>query len=222
MKRYVVIVAGGQGTRMKSTLPKQFLVVNNKPVLMHTMHCFVVDDIEIILVLHADYHQYWKQLCEEHKFTIPHQLINGGNTRAESVLNGLKNIETESLVAVHDAVRPFVSSALIKKLFAAAAEFGNAIPVVNVKESLRQLNDDKNFAVDRSKFRIVQTPQCFKTNQLLEAFKHLDFSSFTDEASLYEQTGKKIHLVEGEYQNIKITFPEDLLVAAAFINQKCV
>ena len=220
MNRYVVIVAGGQGTRMKSSLPKQFLLVKDKPVLMHTMECFSHHNIKIILVLHAEYHQYWKQLCDEFGFKISHQLVVGGNTRAESVLNGLQKTESHSLVAVHDAVRPLVSSSLIEKLFNAAAEFGNAIPVVSVRESLRELKGDNNLAVDRNKFRIVQTPQCFKTDELLEAFKHPEFSSFTDEASLYEQTGKKIHLIEGEYSNIKITFPEDLLFASFYLKQK--
>ena len=161
-----------------------------------------------------------KQLCDQFNFKIPHQIVDGGNTRAASVLNGLHIIVPDSLVAVHDAVRPLVSSLLIEKLFITAAEFGNAIPCVNVRESLRELNSDSNFAVDRTKFRTVQTPQCFKTSELLEAFQHSDYPSFTDEASLYEQTGKKIHLIEGEYSNIKITFPEDLLFASFYIRNR--
>ena len=217
MKRYALIVAGGQGTRMKSTLPKQFLLVNDKPVLMHTLERFVADNMSIVLVLNNDYHEYWKQLCDKHNFSITHQLIKGGTTRAESVWNGLQQTEPNSLVAVHDAVRPLISVSLIEKLFNAAAQYGNAVPAVNIRESLRQMIGVNSFAVDRKNYRIVQTPQCFKTSELLEAFKNPDFTSFTDEASLYEQTGRKIHLIEGEFSNIKLTFPEDILFASAIL-----
>ena len=217
MNRYVIIVAGGQGTRMKSTLPKQFLLVNELPVLMRTMQCFVASKASIILVLNADYHNYWKQLCNQHRFTLAHQLVNGGNTRAASVLNGLQQVAPNSLVAVHDAVRPLVSAVLIENLFNAAAQFGNAVPVVSIRESMREINGDESVAVDRDKFRTVQTPQCFKTDELRAAFQHSDFNSFTDEASLYETSGKKVHLVEGEFSNIKITFMEDLIFASALI-----
>ena len=217
MNRYVVIVAGGEGTRMKSTLPKQFLLVNDKPVLMHTLECFVACNATIVLVLLNDYHAYWKQLCTEYNFTVAHQIVSGGDTRAASVLNGLQQIDPNSLVAVHDAVRPLVSSTLIEKLFVAADENGNAVPAVSVRESMREIKGNNSVAIDRNNFRIVQTPQCFRTDELLIAFQHPHFSSFTDEASLYEATEKKIHLVEGEFSNIKITFPEDVLFASAFL-----
>lgn len=219
MKRYALIVAGGQGTRMKSTLPKQFLPVNDRPVLMHTLEQFRNDNLEIVLVLNSEFHDYWNHLCNDYRFHIPHQLINGGNTRADSVLNGLKEMEKNSLVAVHDAVRPLVSNVLIEKLFNEAIKHGNAVPAVVLKESLRELNGNDSYAVDREQYRIIQTPQCFRTTELLEAFQNPDYFSFTDEASLYEQTGRKIHLVEGEYCNIKITFPEDLLFAAAYLKR---
>ncbi len=219
MRRYALIVAGGQGTRMKSSLPKQFLLVNNKPVLMHTMERFVAENITIILVLNADYHEYWKQLCGKYRFTIAHELIAGGDTRAESVFNGLQNLDLNSYVVVHDAVRPLVSSVLINKLFDESAQYGNAVPVVTIRESLRELNGGSSFPVDREKYRIVQTPQCFRVNDLLEAFKNPQYKYFTDEASLYEATGKKVHLIEGEFANIKITYPEDLLFASAVLSQ---
>lgn len=219
MKRYALIVAGGQGTRMKSTLPKQFLLVNEKPVLMHTLEQFRNDSIEIVLVLNSDFHDYWKQLYSNYKFNVAHRLVKGGITRAESVLNGLNEIEKNSLVAVHDAVRPLVLPSLIEKLFDEAGKHGNAIPAVRLKESLRELNGNDSYAVDREQYRVIQTPQCFRTTELLEAFQNPDFNSFTDEASLYEQTGRKIHLVEGEYCNLKITFPEDLMFVAAYLKR---
>lgn len=218
MKRYAIIVAGGQGTRMKSTLPKQFLIVNGKPVIMHTMQCFAYADIDIVLVLNANYHLYWKQLCAEQTFNIPHRIVAGGSTRAQSVLNGLLTIDQESLVAVHDAVRPLLSTTLIEKLYHSAEEYGNAIPYVKLRESLRELTPDGNRTVDRAKFISVQTPQCFKTSELIAAFQNPDYNTFTDEASLVECAANKINLVEGEYSNIKITFAEDLVFAAAFLN----
>ncbi len=219
MNRYAVIVAGGQGTRFKSILPKQFLMVNDRPVLMHTLERFYNDNTKIILALSSDYHDYWKEICKNHGFNIPHQIADGGNTRAESVLNGLKITEKNSLVAIHDGVRPCVSSSLIEKLFDEAGKHGNAVPAVKLKESLRELNGNDSYAVDRDQYRIIQTPQCFRTNELLEAFQNTDYNLFTDEASLYEQTGRKIHLIEGEYGNIKITFPEDMLFASSYLKQ---
>ena len=220
MDRFIVLVAGGQGTRMKASLPKQFLLMNDQPVILHTVKCFQNCNAELVVVLDKNYHSRWKNICREYNFTIPHLLVEGGNTRAESVLNGLKKIQTNSLVAVHDAVRPIVSSELIEKLFNDAAEFGNAVPVIDIKESMREMKGDKNVAVDRSKFRLVQTPQCFITGELLKAFSHPQWNSFTDEASLFEQNGNQIHLTEGEHSNIKITYPEDLVVALTLLSNK--
>ncbi len=216
MKRHVVLVAGGQGTRMQGVLPKQFLLLANRPVLMHTLERFAGQCDSITLVMHADYIAHWETLCKEYNFTVPHTVVAGGVTRADSVLNGLKHLAPESLVAVHDAVRPFVFPTLIDQLFVAAAEHGSAIPVVPIKDTLRLLDDSGSTTVDRSRYRAVQTPQVFVTGLLQAAFKHPAYSEFTDEASLYEAVGHEAFLVAGDDRNIKLTVPADLIVAETF------
>ncbi len=219
MKRYAVIVAGGQGIRMKGSLPKQFLPLSGMPVLMHTLSRFHQPDVECILVMNQDYLDYWKEICNQYHFTMPHTLIAGGSTRAESVWNGIRDLEASGLVAIHDAVRPLVTAALIEKLFTEASEFGNAVPVVLVKDTLREVAENNSKTVPRERYRIVQTPQIFNTGILKEIFSISDFARFTDEASLYEAAGYQIHLVEGEEQNIKITVPSDLILAEAFLTK---
>lgn len=221
MKRYAIIVAGGSGTRMQGTLPKQFLDLAGKPVLMHTLEKFHRPGLELILVLHPEYHEYWREQCREHNFHFPHTVVKGGKTRAESVRNGLELIGNESIVAVHDAVRPFISATFLERLFREAEENGTAIPVLPVKETLRKITENGNETVDRDHYRLVQTPQVFRGEILKNAFLQSDYNRYTDEASLVEAEGSyKLHLTAGEEINIKLTVPDDLQWAAWQINRR--
>lgn len=217
--RYAVIVAGGSGSRMQLQLPKQFIPVGGKPVLMHTIERFYALDaaIKVIVVLPADQGAVWERLCQEVGFAVPHQVVTGGHSRFASVRNGLGAIQGEGLVAVHDGVRPFVSTAIIQKAFEEAAEHGNAVVAVPLKDSIRRLAGGVSGAEDRNAFRLVQTPQCFRLDLLRQAYTQPEEPSFTDDASVVERLGVAIRLVEGSYENIKITTPEDLLWAEAFL-----
>jgi 2-C-methyl-D-erythritol 4-phosphate cytidylyltransferase len=217
MLRNVIIVAGGIGTRMNASVPKQFLLLNGKPLLMHSIEKFFTGEIKIIIVLPSPHVDEWKKLCNQFSFFVPHQIATGGNTRSESVENGLKLVDENSFVAVHDAVRPLVSKSLIEKLFVEAEKKGNAVPVVQVKDSIRKVEGEKSFSVNRKDFYIVQTPQIFYSNTLKHAFQKIKEKNFTDEASLVESLGEKINLVEGEETNLKITFPHDLAFAEQFL-----
>lgn len=219
-KRCAVIVAGGQGIRMQGVLPKQFLEVNGLPVLMHTINRFNIPGIELILVLKDDYHQYWKDQCKALNFDVPHRLVAGGNTRADSVLNGIKDLHADSFVAVHDAVRPILTEAFIQRLFAAAEKFGTAVPVVPVKYTLRHVTDDASITVPRDEFVMVQTPQVFNSGLLQKAFMTEGYDRYTDEASLYEASGNgPVHLETGEENNIKLTVPADLILAGILLKE---
>lgn len=217
-----IIVAGGNGTRMNNELPKQFLLLKGLPILMHSVLKFDDGQTEIIIVLHQLLHKQWKKLCTQHKFTVKHQVADGGNTRSESVYNGLKLVtDKTSLVVVHDAARPLVSKKLIANLFEVAAVKGNAVPVIEVKDSVRMVSGNDSKAIDRSLLKTVQTPQVFKTTQLQAAFesciqKNIQLN-FSDEASLMEFCGYNIFLTEGEQSNIKITYPQDLVLAEILI-----
>lgn len=220
MKYYAIIVGGGSGTRMQQQLPKQFLELKAKPVLMHTMEAFAKSDVhpEIILVLNVHYHQLWEDLCVRHQFNIPHQLIKGGEHRFDSVKNGLKAIPSNSVVAIHDAVRPLVSTELIAKSFKQAELMGNAVTALPSKDSVRQLTNTGSEALRRESVYLVQTPQTFKLEQLKKAYQQVFRIDFTDDASVVEKMGFPIHLLEGESSNIKITYPEDLLLAELLLN----
>jgi 2-C-methyl-D-erythritol 4-phosphate cytidylyltransferase len=215
-KKYAIIVAGGSGSRMKSDVPKQFIEVGGLPILMHTLQRFKEADaeIEIILVLPESQFDYWKELCQKYK-TVPHQLVAGGNTRFQSGLNGLKAIENEGLVAIHDGVRPFVSKEIINESFKVASEKGTAVVSVPSKDSVR-VNGQ---AIDRSTVRLIQTPQTFQISLIKKAFEIEELSIFTDDASVAEHAGFEINLIEGNYENIKITTPEDLLWAEVLLKQ---
>lgn len=207
IKKYAIIVAGGSGSRMKSDIPKQFIEVGGLPILMHTLKRFkeAEPEIELILVLPESQFEYWNQLCEKYP-TVPHQLVKGGNTRFQSGLNGLKTIENEGLVAIHDGVRPFVSAEIIQESFKVANEKGTAVVSVPSKDSVR-VNGQ---AIDRSTVRLIQTPQTFQISLIKKAFETEELSTFTDDASVAEHAGFTINLIEGSYENIKITTPEDL------------
>ena len=271
----VIIVAGGRGLRMGADLPKQFLPIGGRPLLMHTLEVFerAIPGIHLILVLPADQQDFWRDLCRQHSFALPHTIATGGQTRFHSVKNGLESLFPDpspkregrnsfpalspigegSLVAVHDGVRPFVSEDVIRRCFEAAREYGAAVPVVPVVETLRQIQPpssrqplpslfgegagerllpsltgggrggaagDGSLTVDRSLFRLVQTPQTFQLPLLLRAYEQPYQESFTDDASVVEALGHPITLVEGNRENIKITTPFDLTIAEALLHSK--
>jgi 2-C-methyl-D-erythritol 4-phosphate cytidylyltransferase len=224
MKTYAIIVAGGSGSRMQSVVPKQFLSINGLPVLMHTLLAFHNSDTkpQLILVLPADYHDYWVQLYTTHNFNIPHQLVSGGETRFHSVKNGLGLIpdNEDSLIAVHDAVRPLTSRDIIDQSYQHAATNGNAVTAVKSRDSIRQLKDGNSLALTRDEIYLIQTPQTFQSAQLKKAFLQPYSPHFTDDASVVEATGIKINLIEGSYQNIKITFAEDIAIAELLLKNK--
>lgn len=219
MKKFALIVAGGSGTRMNTAVPKQFLLLKGVPVLMHTLAAFNRFDREmpIRLVLPADQADYWKELCRLHGFEIPHELGTGGETRFHSVQGNLGGIGDDWLVAVHDGVRPLVSSGTISRCFEAAAQYGNAIPCIAIPESLRELTPGGNRPADRSVYRLVQTPQVFRGDLLKEAYRQEYRPGFTDDAGVLECLGQPIRIVEGNPENIKITLEKDLKVAEALL-----
>ena len=211
--RYAVIVAAGIGKRMGAPVPKQFLLLAGKPLLMHTLqrlHAFDAS-MKLLLVLHPDYFGHWQELVAEHDFTVPHELIAGGAERFHSVKCAVDSIQDDSaIIGIHDGVRPLVGMETLERCYEAAASLGNAVPVIAVNDSVRMLEGERNHAVDRSVYRIVQTPQCFQLTLLQEAFKQPYSALFTDDASVMEAAGHAIQLVEGNRENIKITTPEDL------------
>ena len=217
MRKYAVVVAGGSGTRMQSSLPKQFIELLGTPILMHTLKAFDFDDIELILVLPQDQINHWKQLCIEHQFKVLHKVVEGGETRFHSVQNGLNAIEGEGIVAIHDGVRPLITKDIINACYRLAAEKGNAIVSVPLKDSIREYTSAHNRTVDRKNYRLIQTPQTFQVKLIKEAFTNGYKDTFTDDASVLEAMGSTIHLIEGDYRNIKITTPEDLKVAKTFL-----
>ena len=217
MNKSVIIVAGGSGTRMGANIPKQFVVLNNKPVLMHCIKRYHEYDskLPINLVLPETEIETWNSLIKKFSFSISHKIIKGGISRFHSVKNGLDNLNEHCLVAIHDGVRPLCSIELIKRCFDEAEKNSNAVPAIRITETIRELKNDKNSIVDRENFRIIQTPQCFNSELLKKAYLNPDAENFTDDAGVFESDGNKIHLIDGEKSNIKITVKEDLIIAAA-------
>lgn len=215
--KVAIIVAGGSGTRMGADTPKQFMLLADKPVMMHTIEKFYQVNCELVVVLNVDYHDQWKFLCQKYSFNIPHTLIKGGRNRFESVKNGLKSVTSKSLIAIHDAVRPLIDIETIDAAFDCAEKKGNAIVVVPSKDSLRKVENDTSYSVPRSDYFIVQTPQIFEKDVLDKAYKEEYRNEFTDDASVVEKLGVKINLVEGKQSNIKITYKEDLLIAETLL-----
>ena len=224
MKKFALIVAGGSGSRMNNNIPKQFIEINGRPVLMHTFDTFFKYDpnLEFILVLPQEHIQLWNSLCKLHRFVLNHKIAFGGNTRFQSVKNGLDKISEEGIVFIHDGVRPLVSGQTLKNCFETATEKGNALPVIPVTESVRVKEEQTSRAVDRSKYFLVQTPQTFRTDIILNAYKQTENNLFTDDASGLESLGETIYMVEGNRENIKITFPEDLILAGIYLGKKIV
>ena len=215
MKKYIIIVAGGKGLRMGGDIPKQFLPVCGKPVLMRTLEAFHAYDasMRLILVLPVSQQAYWKQLCEEYQFELVHEIANGGDTRFHSVKNGLALVEEDGLVGVHDGVRPFVSQEVISRCYEEAASLKAVIPVIGVVETVRHLTEEGSETVPRDQYKLVQTPQVFDVTLLHRAYQQEYTDLFTDDASVVEALGEKVYLVEGNRENIKLTTPFDLKLA---------
>ncbi len=217
MNLYAIIVAAGTGKRMGTDIPKQFLEIAGKPVLMHTIERFISFDksVKIIIVLPDNHLSYWEELKVKYSFDIPHTVVKGGSSRFLSVKNGLVYADKPGLVAIHDGVRPFVSIGTIKRCFEGAKKHGNAIPVISAADSLRIITDKGSIAVDRHNIRQVQTPQVFDIELIKKAFLQEYNPSFTDDATVLEKTGEEINMVEGNVENIKITNSGDLIISEA-------
>lgn len=216
-KRFAIIVAGGSGSRMKIELPKQFILLKGIPIIAHTINQFLKADCEVILALPENHLETFKISVLNHCTSKNLTLVKGGETRYQSVKNALEKVEDDSLVAIHDAVRPFISQEIIDLSFTEAAQHFSAVTCVDLKDSIRKLDNGLSKTEDRSLYKLVQTPQTFDTNKLKDAYQKEYQDTFTDDASVFEANGNTIHLIEGDYKNIKITTPEDLLVANAFV-----
>lgn len=219
MERYVVIVAGGKGLRMQSELPKQFMLLLDLPVLMHTIERFVLafEDIHIVLVLPADHIPFWKGLCVQMDFSIDHEIATGGETRFDSVKNGLDLCPAKGIVGIHDGVRPLVTPELIQLCYNEAEAHGSALPVMPMSQSIRKVENGHHHAVSREGLMAVQTPQCFDLALLKPCYEQPFDPAFTDDATVFEAAGHAVHLVAGEATNLKITTPDDLKIAEAIL-----
>jgi len=216
VRKVAIIVAGGKGVRMNSDIPKQFLLLNRTPVLMHTISKFSHLD-EVILVVPKTQKEYWNSLCKTHNFNIPHTIVEGGKTRFHSVKNGLKKVNNNSIVAIHDAVRPLISIKLINNLITETKNGVGVIPIIPVKDSIRKLEGENSIHIDRSNFYKVQTPQCFLSDEIKEAYNQEYSEEFTDDASVLESNDGKIVTILGEEKNLKLTTEEDFKIAELFL-----
>ncbi|WP_159521690.1 2-C-methyl-D-erythritol 4-phosphate cytidylyltransferase [Sunxiuqinia indica] len=219
MKKFALIVAGGVGQRMGAEVPKQFIRIAGKPILIWTIERFTAfdKDINIALVLPESQFDYWREIALEFNLNKDIVLAKGGETRFQSVKSGLNHIPDEGIVFIHDGVRPLVSAETLDNCYRMAFEKGNALPVAPVVESLRQVDGDQSKHVDRSRYRLVQTPQTFKISIIKQAYQQDELPFFTDDASVCEANGVPIHLVDGNAENLKITRPTDLVVAKALL-----
>ena len=212
MYKNALIVAGGKGVRMSADIPKQFLLLNGTPILMHTLKQFSHFE-EIVLVLPPSQFKYWKKLCNAHNFRQKHTLVSGGKNRFQSVKNGLERIADNTIVAIHDGVRPLISTSLINSLVSETKRATGVIPIIPIKDSIRKVKEGNSIHIDRSNLYKVQTPQCFFSDDIKESYAQ-DYSAvFTDDASVFEANGGGINTLLGEEKNIKITTKEDLKIA---------
>lgn len=221
MKKTFIITAGGIGKRMGNDLPKQFISIAGKPILLHTLERFFSFDssAQIIVTLPTDWHQFWRELLEDFKCPIQHELVEGGQERFYSIQNALKKC-TGDLVFIHDGVRPLVSLETLKRCEESTMEFGSAVPIMPLKESLRKRVNDQSCAVQRDEYVTVQTPQCFRFDMLQTAYARDFHTGITDDASLIEEAGYSVHLVQGNEENIKVTTPLDLDLLHFLMNKE--
>ena len=221
MKKFAVIVAGGSGTRMGASMPKQFLLLGTKPIFCYAIEAFVeaYADITVVLVLPSDHIDKGKEIVDQYQYRNV-MIVEGGTTRFASVKNGLKHIPKSSIVFVHDAVRCMVTKELIQRCYEQAVEKGSAVPAVAATDSIRIDEGTSHSIVDRSKIRIIQTPQTFQSDMLLPAYEQEYLQSFTDEASVVEATGATVYLIEGDYDNLKITRPMDIFIAEKILQNR--
>lgn len=219
MRKFAVIAAGGSGARMNLDLPKQFVEIAGKPVIFHTIEAFLNYDrnVELVVVLSESFFPFWEKLCMELNFTHQHTLAIGGPTRFHSVKSGLKHVPNGVLVAIHDGARPLVSKKTIQNSFFFAEKYGNAIAAIEVFDSLRIKDHALSKPLSRTHVRIVQTPQCFKSDLIKDAYNQNYHEEFTDDATVLETKGHTIRLVEGNKENIKVTTKEDLVYANALL-----
>jgi 2-C-methyl-D-erythritol 4-phosphate cytidylyltransferase len=221
-QKYIIIGAGGTGSRMQSDIPKQFIELGGEAIIVRTIKTFLNYDaaIQIIISVHKDFKTYLEDLCAKNDL-MNIKIVLGGETRFHSVKNGLDLVTDQTaIIGIHDAARPFVSLQTIKNCFDIAKEKGNATPCITITESLRSVNAEKNMSVNRNDFKIIQTPQCFLASKIKKAFLQEYNASFTDDATVLESIGDKINLVEGNIDNIKITNKFDLAIANALLNNE--
>lgn len=219
MKRAVVIVAGGTGRRMGGEIPKQYLKLEGKPIIIHTLEQFkrFDPDMDVVLVLAQEHRKFWETMASAHSDMSRIKLATGGVSRFHSVRNGIQEIKDDVVVGIHDAVRPFVSMETLERCYSTAHKTGSAIPVIDMDESVRMIKGDQSSVhMDRSALKRVQTPQVFRAEMIREAYNHTENHTFTDDASVFESYFGKVTLVEGNRQNIKITTPTDMLLASLF------
>ncbi|MBS4012570.1 MAG: 2-C-methyl-D-erythritol 4-phosphate cytidylyltransferase [Bacteroidetes bacterium] len=219
MKKIVLITSGGSGSRTNLNIPKQFVELKGKPLLMYSFNTFLKysPDIEFVLVLADNQISDWAKLCEKQQFNINHKVVAGGPTRFHSVKNGLKLVEKGVLVAIHDGARPLVSLETISRVFNFAERYGNAIPSIDIAESVRMVENVHNSPIERTKLKIIQTPQCFKSDIIKDAYNQNYDEKFTDDATVLESRGHKIFLTEGNPENIKITTAIDFKIAETLL-----
>jgi len=217
MKTQIIIVAGGKGKRMLSEIPKQFLLLKGKPILIHTIEKFIAFSADIFLVLPKSDILIWKELVKKHNFNNKVTIIEGGKERFFSVRNALDKCSNEGIILIHDGVRPLVSDITISNVIKTTTELNSAVPVLDIYESLRGIEDHKSFSVDRSKYKLVQTPQGFSANLIKNCYSRDYDAKFTDDASVFEDSGYAINLVKGNKENIKMTTPEDIKLAEFYL-----
>ena len=216
---YALVVAGGSGNRMESSKPKQFLQIGALPIVMHSLNAFsnYSKKVKLVLVLPNDEMGWWDELCQVHRFKSKVQIIAGGPTRFNSVKNGLMSIGNKGLVAIHDGVRPFVSREIIKAAYQSATQYGSGVAAIELTDSIRQVDDLNSRSVPRDRYRLVQTPQTFQTALIKQAYEKAENNLFPDDASVFESAGNSVKLVEGGFENFKITNQMDLIRARSFM-----
>lgn len=223
--KYTIIVAGGIGQRMGSKIPKQFLLIKGRPILMYTIEAFhqYLPTMPLTLVLPRQQMEAWKNLCSNYKFNLPVTLCAGGSSRFQSVKNGLATLPAKGLVAIHDGVRPLIDPETIERSFISASRFQSGVTVIPIKNSIREVfagESSGSKSLDRSNYRMVQTPQTFDLAMLKKAYDTEEQPAFTDDASVWESAGNEVNLVEGSEKNLKITTVQDLVMAETLLNFK--